>query len=101
MELRISQDYEEIAMEWQYQLITLLKQKLEQFDVEEETAKEIVGEFVFDLSVLHDQGEITVNGNSYNPRICFDDFADNLVSTEDDTNLHEYAFDRVGEAYAD
>jgi hypothetical protein len=101
MELKISLDYEELANEWQYRLITLLKQKMEHFNIEEETAKEIVGEFVFDLSMLHDHEAITVNGNSYNPRICFDDFDGNLITSDVETNLHEFAFDRTGEAYDD
>ena len=101
MELKISTDYEELANTWQYQLITLLKAKMELFDVEEEKAKEIIGEFVFDLAILHDQGEISVNGNVFNPRICFDDFAGNLIASDEQTNLHEFAFASTGEAFGD
>lgn len=101
MELKISTDYEELANSWQYQLIILLKAKMELFDVEEEKAKEIIGEFVFDLAVLHDQGEISVNGTAFNPRICFDDFAGNLISSDEPSNLHEFAFASTGEAFGD
>ena len=101
MELKFTPDYEELAIAWQYHLITLLKQKMEQFDVEPETAKEIIGEFIFDMSILHDQEAIQVNGDSYNPRICFDDFAGNLLACDVETNLHDTAFGNTGEAYAD
>jgi len=101
MNLKISEDYEELAIEWQYQLIILLKEKLEKFGVDEEKAKEIVGEFIFDLSMLHDQEEIKVNGKSYNPRISFNDFSNNLISSDEESNLHEYAFGSTSEAYGE
>lgn len=34
-----------------------------------EQAKDIIGDFAFNLSMLHDQGEIRVKGKSYNPKI--------------------------------
>lgn len=101
MELKLPDDYEELAIEWQFRMIELLKTQLDKYDVNEETAKEIVGEFLFELSMLHDQNEIMVNGKSYNPRIAFNDFSGNLICTDEDTNLHEYAFGSTSEAYGD
>ena len=101
MELKITEDYEEIAIEWQYRLVELLKEKLEKFGVNKERAKEIVGEFIFDLSMLHDQEELKVNGKSYKPRISFDDFSGNLISSDEESSLHEYAFGSTSEAYGE
>ncbi len=99
MELKTSDEYEQLAVEWQHQMITILKEKLSKFDVENDLAEEIVGEFAFDFAMLHDQEEIKVNGKSYNPRIGFDDFSGNLISSEEESNLHEYAFGSTSEAY--
>ncbi len=101
MELKVSEEYEELAIEWQYQMILLLKEKLSKFGVSDDTAKEIVGDFIFDLSMLHDQGEIKVNGKSYNPRISFYDFGNNIISSDEESNLHDYAFGSTGEAYGE
>ncbi|MCP4486463.1 MAG: hypothetical protein GY820_03955 [Gammaproteobacteria bacterium] len=101
MELKITEDYEELATEWQYQVIEILKNKLQSNGVSSEIAKEIVGEFIFDLSMLHDQEEIKVESKSYNPRICFYDFDGKLIATDEETNLHEYAFGSTSEAYGD
>jgi len=51
--------------------------------------------------MLHDQEEIKVNGKSYKPRIGFYDFGENLVSSDEESNLHEYAFGSTIEAYGE
>ena len=101
MELKTPEDYEELAIEWQYQMILILKEKLAKFDISNDKAKEIVGEFAFDFAMLHDQEEIKVDGKSYNPRISFSDFGENLISSEEESNLHEYAFGSTSEAYGE
>jgi hypothetical protein len=52
-------------------------------------AQDIFGKFSFNFSMLHDQGEIKVNGKAYNPRISFYDFDGSLSSTDEGTNLIE------------
>ena len=101
MELKISEEYEELAIEWQYQMILMLKNTLSKYNVPDEVAKEIVGEFSFDLAMLHDQHEIKYKGKSYNPRLGFHDFGNILVSSEEETNLHEYAFGSTSEAFGE
>jgi hypothetical protein len=101
VKLEISEDYEDLATEWQYQLILLLKQALEKKGISTDIAKDIIGEFVFDLSMLHDQGEIKVEGKSYNPRLSFDDFSGSLITSDEETNLHEYAFGSTSEAFGE
>ncbi len=101
MKILINEDYEDLAVEWQYQLILILKEKLNNHGIADDIAKDIIGEFVFDLSMIHDQGEVKANRKSFNPRICFDDFSGNLIATDDETNLHEYAFGSTSEAFGE
>jgi len=101
MDLIIDKDYEELALEWQYQLICILRDKLSKFGVANDIAKEIVGEFTFDLAMLHDQGEIKVNGKEFNPRIAFDNFSGALICSNEESNLHEYAYGSSSEAYGE
>ncbi len=101
MKLVFNEACEEMAIEWQYQMILLLKKSLEKYKIAKGTAKEIVGEFVFDFAMLHDQHEIRINGKSYNPVICFDDFDGNLISTDEGFDLHDYAFGSTDEAFED
>ena len=99
MNLEITKDYYELALAWQYQLIVLLKETLNEKGIESEQAEDIIGDFAFNLAMLHDQGEIKVEGKEYNPRISFDDFQDNLLTTDEDTYLHEYAYGNTSEAF--
>lgn len=101
MKLEITDNYEELSTEWQYQLILILKETLKDKGISAEQAKDIIGDFTFSLSMLHDQGEIKVDSKSYNPRISFDDFDGNLLTTDEETNLHEYAFGSTSEAFGD
>jgi hypothetical protein len=101
MNLQVSDEYEELAVEWQYQMIFLLKEKLEKFGVANDVAKEVVGEFAFDFAMLHDQGEIKVDGKQFNPRIAFHNFSNVLVCSDEESNLHEYAFGNTSEAYGE
>jgi len=101
MELQLSENYEELAIEWQFQLISILRDTLKKFGVDKDIAKEIVGEFSFDLSMLHDQGEIRHQGKDYNPRIAFDNFSGKLICSSEESNLHEYAFGNTSEAYGE
>jgi len=101
MEIDISESYEDIAAEWQYQMIVTLKETLKEKGISGEQAKDIIGDFAFNLSMLHDQGEIKVEGKSYNPRISFDNFNGKLITTDEETNLHEYAFGNTGEAFGE
>jgi hypothetical protein len=101
MDLRIGEEYEELALEWQYQMICLLRDKLSKFGVADDLAKEVVGEFAFDFAMLHDQGEIRVNGKDYNPRIAFDNLSGVLIYTNEESSFHEYAFGSTSEAFGE
>jgi len=101
MEIKLSEEYEDLATEWQYQMIVMLKDKLAKFGVEDNKAKEIIGEFAFDFAMLHDQEEIKFEGKSYKPVISFNDLTTNLIVTDEESNLHEYAFGSTSEAFGE
>ena len=101
MELQLNAEYEELSLEWQYQLICLLRDKLNKFGVSDNVAKEIVGEFFFDFAMLHDQGEIKSQGKEFNPRIAFDNLVGSLICSSEESNLHDYAFGSTSEAYGE
>lgn len=101
MELKLSEDYYDLATEWQHQLILQLKDVLKEKGIEAEQAKDIIGDFAFNISMLHDQGEIKVKGKSYNPKICFGNFDGTLVATDEDTYLHEFAYGSTNEAFGE
>ncbi len=46
MNLEIKEDYEELAIEWQYQLILILKETLARKGIQDAVAKDIIGDFV-------------------------------------------------------
>jgi len=92
--------YEELAAEWQYQMLKLLKVKLILNQVPLETAKEICGDFAFDLAMLQDQGRINVNEAKYRPVICFDDSKEQLhFNSAKQFQLHEYAYGKNSELF--
>ena len=99
MKYQVSEDYYDLVNEWQRQIIDLLKDTLNKKGVTKESAEEIIGDFLFSLSMLHDQGEIRVNRKEYNPKICFDDFKGTIIGTDEDTYLHEYAFRLTQKAF--
>jgi hypothetical protein len=99
MKLKFSAEYDDIAAEWQFQVIALLKEKLLKCGVENHLTKQIVEEFIFDLAMLHDQEEIKVRGKSYSPMICFSDFSDHLIANEEESNLHEFVFENIRKVF--
>ncbi len=101
MKLELSADYYELASEWQKSLTRLLEAELCKRGIDPDTAQDICGDFIFNVSMLHDQGEIKHGSAEYNPRICFHDFNESLLSIDEDTYLHEFAFKSVATAFDD
>jgi hypothetical protein len=96
-----SSSYEDLAIEWQYAIILLLQKHLRARNVSDKKAKEIVGDFIFDLSMLHDQEGLAVGEDVFIPRVCFVDSAGVLVTSDEESNLHDYAFGSTSEAYGE
>lgn len=101
MELETSKNYEELASEWQYQMILLLKDTLKKYGVEGKQAKDIAGDFAFAFAMLHDQGAIRFDRKSYEPRITFDDFDGKLFIDNGYGALHEFAYGNTRKAFGD
>lgn len=100
MKINTSDVYEELAAEWQYQMLTILKETLSKHNVANDVAKEICGDFAFDLAMLQDQGEINVNSAQFRPVICFDNFEGELhFNTDDQFQLHDYAYGNNSELF--
>jgi len=99
MNLELSPEYYEMAAEWQRSLVRLLKEELRKRKIDAETSRDICGDFIFNVSMLHDQGEIRYNGAELNPKISFDNFEGSLLSTSEDTYLHEFAYRSAGEVF--
>jgi hypothetical protein len=101
MKIIDSEIYESLGAEFQYQLILKLRDTLRKHGVPAATAKEICGDFVFDLSMLLDQEEIEFGGKSYQPIVGFSEGGDepNLIINDGGFQYHEYAFGSTDEAF--
>lgn len=77
-------------------MICLLKDTLKKHKVDHDKSKDICGDFAFDLAMLQDQGEI----EEYRPVICFESSEGELLyNSDEDIQLHEYAFGNTDEAF--
>ena len=100
MKINTTDTYGELAAEWQYQMLAILKNTLQKYKVSNDIAKEISGDFAFDLAMLQDQGEIKVNGEEFRPVICFDNLDGELhFNTDDQFQLHDYAYGNNSELF--
>jgi len=91
--------YEALAEKFQREQVDLLKQTLKKFGVEAAVAKEICGEFSFDLSMLFDQGELLLGKDVFRPVVAFTPDEENFLVQPAGVEFHEYAFGTVADAY--
>lgn len=92
--------YEELAAEWQYQMIIVLKETLEKHKIDIEKSKEICGDFSFNFGMLHDQGKIKLDNEEFRPVICFDNLEEDLYyNSVGNFEFHDYAFGNTDEAF--
>jgi hypothetical protein len=100
MEVIFDDDYERLAAEFQYEQVRLLKDALKRHGVPTEVAKQVCGDFTFDLAMLLDQGEINVNGETYSPCLAFMQGENGpLYAHTDEVEFHEYAFGTAADVY--
>ncbi len=100
MKIIETEKYEDLAAEWQYQMIVKLKETLKKHKIKIETSKEICGDFAFDIAMLQDQGRIKVDSEEFRPVICFDNFDKELhYNSSQQFTLHDYAFGNTDEAF--
>ena len=94
MEIIESEKYEDLAAEFQYEMIKILNETLKKHKISEEDRKAICGDFTFGLSMLLDQGKIldTI------PIVTFS-HEDKLYMKTEEFEFHEYAFGNVDEVF--
>lgn len=100
MNINTTDLYEELASEWQFQMIHMLKEVLSKHKIPLDIAKEICGDFAFDISMLQDQGEVNVDGMEFRPVICFESFEGELhYNSDDQFQLHDHAYGNCNEIF--
>ena len=101
MKIDENEKYEELCATFQYQWIVLLKNSLKKHGIPTATAKEICGDFSFDLSMLFDQGDFELEGSLFRPVLAFTDDEDEptLIVQEGSVEFHEYAFGTTDEVF--
>jgi len=100
MQILLNNDlYEPLAAEFQYEQVRILKRILEKFGISGEKAKEITGEFTFELAMLFDQGEFDLEGETYRPSITFTSDEETHIAQPAEIDFHEYAFGTTAEVF--
>lgn len=98
MKIREGGDHESLAAHYQFDLVKLLDKALSTAKLSQEQRQEVCENFVFDLAMLHDQGEVTTGKKTARPVLAFRD-GDALLVAAADFDLHEYAFGNVGQYF--
>ena len=91
--------YEQLAAQFQYHQIAMLRAALTKHGIAPALALEICGDFTFDLSMLLDQGEIELEGQGYRPTIAFTADEENFLVQPDDVEYHQHAFNSTQEVF--
>lgn len=100
MQVSYDDKYADLAAAFQYEQVRRLKAVLEQHGVSREVAKAICGDFTFELAMLLDQGELTVDGESYSPCLAFAPENDEtLYAQPAAVEYHEYAFGTTADVF--
>src|SRR3970282_1053875 len=99
MAILVNDKYKLLAAKFQYQQILMLKQTIEKYGVQSELAKNICGDFTFDLSVMFDQGEIELDGETFRPCIAFTADEEDYYVQPADVEYHEYAYGTTNEVF--
>jgi hypothetical protein len=83
--------YEEIAAKYQYRLIALLDDTLQETGITDQTMRQdICAKFIFRLGNFHDQQWFMAKGQTFHPALCF---TKEFLDTDTDV-------DNLGEVYA-
>jgi len=99
MTIVVDDKYELLAAEFQYQQILLLKQTLEKYGIQPDVAKNICGDFTFDLAVMLDQGEIELEGEAFRPGITFTADEETFYVQPAEVEYHDYAYGTTDEVF--
>ena len=95
----LDERYANLAADFQRAQVRMLRQVLKKFGVAGKTAKDICGEFSFDLAMLFDQGEFDLGGESYRPCVAFTSDEEVFYVQPASIEYHEYAFGTTAEVF--
>jgi hypothetical protein len=95
----LDERYAELAAQFQRTQISMLRTVLKKYGVVGQSARDICGEFSFDLAMLFDQGELDLGGESYRPCVTFTADEDTYYVQTADIEYHEYAFGTTAEIF--
>ncbi len=77
----------------------MLRKVLKKHGVVGQSARDICGEFSFDLAMLFDQGEFDLGGEGYRPCVAFTADEDTFYVQTAGIEYHEYAFGTTAEIF--
>jgi hypothetical protein len=90
MEILKENEYEDLAMEFQYKIVELLDKTLKAKGIEDSLRNEICGDYNFELANFIDEGEIDFDDESYSLEIAFE--KEGKLWVNSGVLFHEYAF---------
>ncbi len=90
MELIKANEYEDLSMELQYQIVAILDKNLIAKGVTKTDRSKICESFLFDLAMLLDEGVIEHGEKSFTPTVVFE--SSNQLYVNSGVLFHEYAF---------
>jgi len=105
MNLRLDDKiYDDLAIAWLLEVARTMKPHLLDAGLSEAEAENASGDILFDLGMLHDQQGIEIRDDTgvahrFVPRIGFVNDAGDLLTTREESSLHEYAFGVNDTAY--
>lgn len=99
MSVVLDERYADLAAQFQRTQISMLRKVLKKYGVVDEAARDICGEFSFDLAMLLDQGELDLGGESYRPCVAFTADEETFYVQPADIGYHEYAFGTTAEVF--
>ena len=99
MDAVLDERYGDLAAEFQREQVRALRRALLKYGVEPGLAKQICGEFSFDLAMMFDQGEIALGGDSYRPCVAFTADDEVFYIQPASIDYHDYAFGTTAEIF--
>ena len=99
MSVVLDERYADLAAQFQRAQISILRNTLKKYGVVGKAARDICGEFSFDLAMLFDQGALDAEGESYRPCVAFTADEETFYVQPADIEYHEYAFGTTAEVF--
>lgn len=91
--------YADLAAQFQRTQIAMLRSTLKKYGVVGEAARQICGDFSFDLAVLFDQGELDLDRVTYRPCVAFTPDEETFYIQPAEVEYHDYAFGTTAEIF--